>query len=330
MSALPPNSHDLRTIALTGGTGLIGERLTGLLHQSGVHLRILTRRRPLPMNHVTFIHGELTNTAAIQELVHTADAVVHLGGIAHTSLRTDAERAHAREINVGGTIRVLEAAQAAHVRRVIVASTAHVYAGQQGIGLTEDAPVAGDSFYAALKLEAEAAAQLAVAQGLDVVIIRPCIVYGPGVRFNLASLMQAVRRGIYFHASGTDPIRSFASVDTVAAAIVHLLHAGVSGRAYNIADRQPVHLSAWIDDLARRMNTRKPRTLPMPLLRTAAALLDPIAKLGLPAPLTTEKLAKLTASFSLDVSALAATGFLWPGTENDVLNAMVQTADSPR
>jgi nucleoside-diphosphate-sugar epimerase len=312
-----------RTIALTGGTGLIGRKLVQRLQRAGEVIRLLSRQVQPPMENVICIQGDLRDAQALARLTEGASAVVHLGGIAHTSLRSEAEKAHAREINVQGTLNLLDATKSAGVGRFILASTAHVYSGQRGVGLTEQAPVAGDSFYALLKLEAEAAAQAAAMQGLDVVIVRPCIVYGPGVRFNLASLMRAVQRGYYFHAGGADSLRSFASVDTVAAAIVHLLQFGDSGQPYNIADREPVHLVAWVDDLARRMGAHPPRTLPMPLLRAGAAALDPLAKLGLPAPLTTEKLDKLTASFSLDVSALEATGFVWPSTTHEVLDEMV-------
>jgi nucleoside-diphosphate-sugar epimerase len=318
-------SRSFATVALTGGTGLIGKRLVPALRAAGIHVRLLSRTPRAPQPGITNVVGDLQDPAALRELLRSANAAIHLGGIAHTSLRTEAERNHAREINVRSTIRLFELAKEEGIERVIFASTAHVYAGQRGLQLNEQSPVAGDSFYSGLKLEAETEAQVAVRQGLDVVILRPCIVYGPGVRFNLASLMQAIRRGYYFHAGNVDPVRSFASVDTVAAAIVHLLYAGVSGQAYNIADREPVSLVSWVNVLAGRMGASKPRTLPMPLLRATARMLDPIAQLGLPAPLTTEKLSKLTASFSLDITALEQSGFAWPPTTNDVLDQMVQS-----
>ncbi len=157
-------------------------------------------------------------------------------------------------------------------------------------------------------------------------IVRPCLVYGPGVRFNLASLLRAVRRGRYIHVGSTSPVRSLASVDTVAAAIVHLLNRGSAGGTYDLADRTPVHLHEWVNGLADRMGVAHPRTLPLSILRPLAATLTPVARLGLSVPLTLDTLRKLTTSFSLNVDALARTGFVWPDTMDRVLDQMVQAA----
>jgi nucleoside-diphosphate-sugar epimerase len=249
---------------------------------------------------------------------------VHLGGVAHTGLRSQTEREQAYAVNAGGTRSLLEAARESGVQRFLFMSSAHVYAGQHGLNINEDSPTADDSDYARIKLEAEAAVQEAVERGLSAVILRPCLTYGPGVRFNLKSLMQAVRRGYYIHPGASDVLRSFASVDTVTAAVVHLLGTRQFNGTYNVADHRPVVLRQWVDNLARLMQARRPRTLPLHVFRVLAAAGSTIAALGLPAPLTQVSLRKLTTSFSLDVNKLAATGFVWPETNGDVLKKMVE------
>jgi UDP-glucose 4-epimerase len=273
-----------------------------------------------------YIVGDLGDPASLGNLVLGATKVVHLAGIAHTSLLTEQCRLRAHAINVDGTQRLLEVAGEAGVERVIVASSAHVYAGQSGVGLTESSLTRGDSVYAEMKLAVEAAAADARSKGLDVVVIRPCITYGPGVRFNLASLMSAIRRGYYFHISGVDPVRSFLSADTAAAAIIHLLATHGVDCTYNIADRDPVHLVEWVNELADRMQVRRPRTLPMGVLRAVVGFLSPVRMMGFPVPLSPESLNKLTTSFSLDVCALARTGFLWPSTSDKILNEMLEAS----
>jgi UDP-glucose 4-epimerase len=320
------NKAQERTIAVTGGSGLIGSHLLRRLREDGSSLKVLTRTPQPEVPGTQYIFGDLGDAASLRNLVKGATMVVHLAGIAHTSLPTEQSRLRAREINVSGTQRLLEAAGDAGMGRVIVTSSAHVYAGQSGIGLDESSPTLGDSVYAEMKLAAEDAASEARSNGLDVVVIRPCIVYGPGVRFNLASLMKAIRRGYYFHPGSVNPVRSFLSVDAATAAIVHLLSFKDASHTYNIADREPVHLIEWLDGLADRMRVRRPRTLPMGVLRATALLLSPVAALGFPAPLSTESLNKLTTSFSLNVNALARTGFLWPSTTNEILNQMVQAS----
>ena len=309
------NEAQTRTIAVTGGSGLIGSHLLRRLRKAGSGLRVLTRTPQQEMSGTQYILGDLSDDASLRNLVEGAAMVVHLAGIAHTSLPTRESRIRARAINVDGTQRLLEAAGDAGAGRVIVASSAHVYAGQSGIGLDESSPTSGDSVYAEMKLAVETAAADARSNGLDVVVIRPCITYGPGVRFNLVSLMKAIRKGYYFHVGSVDPVRSFLSVDTAAAAIIHLLSIQVASHTYNIADRQPVHLVEWVNGLADRMKVRRPRTLPIGVLRATAVLLSPAAAMGFPALLTSESLKKLITSFSLDVSALARTGFLWPSDD---------------
>ena len=313
-------------IAMTGATGLLGRRFASLLHGRGVALRLLVRSPGYVLPGAVAVRGDLLDAASMRELVRGADAVVHLGGVAHTTLHTAEERQRTREINVGGTVRLLEAARQEGVGRIVVASSAHVYQGQQGTNLTETSPTAGDSPYAQMKLDAEAAAHAAVASGADIVLVRPSLVYGPGVRFNLASLLRAVRRRRYLHAGGASPWRSLASVDTVAAAILHVLRHGESGATYNLADQAPVNLQTWVNGLADRMGAPHPRTVPLSLLLPVAAALTPVARLGLPVPLTLEALRKLTTSFSLDVGELRRTGFIWPDTVDAVLDEMLRDA----
>lgn len=314
------------TLAVTGGSGLIGSRLLLALRERGIATRVLTRKPLADTGEAHYVHGDLSDHEALRALVEGATHVVHLAGVAHTTLPTEEDRRRARDTNVGGTERLLDAAVQAGVQRAVVASSAHVYAGQTGIGLKESSPTEGDSVYGEMKLAAEAAAARARASGLQAVVVRPCITYGPGVRFNLASLMRAVRKGYYFHTGDVDPLRSFLSVDAAAAAILHLLSADVAEGTYNLADHEPVRLSEWVNGLAERMGVRHPKRLPMSLLRMGAAAGSLAKSLKLPAPLTREALRKLTASFSLDVSALAGTGFVWPSTTNDVLDEMVRAA----
>lgn len=314
------------TLAVTGGSGLIGSRLLRALRERGMTARVLTRKPFADTADAQYVRGDLNDPKALAELVDGATHVVHLAGVAHTTLPTEEDRRRARDTNVGGTERLLDAAVQAGVHRTVVASSAHVYAGQTGVGLKESSPTEGDSVYGEMKLAVEAAAARARASGLQTVVIRPCITYGPGVRFNLASLMRAVRKGYYFHTGDVDPLRSFLSVDAAAAAILHLLSADAPEGTYNVADREPVRLSEWVNGLAERMGVRRPKRLPMPLLRAGAAAGSLAKSLKLPSPLTQEALRKLTASFSLDVGALAATGFVWPSTTGDVLDEMVRAA----
>lgn len=309
---------------MTGSTGLIGRSLLPLLQQSAGGLRLLVRGASAAGQNGTVVPGDLRQPDALRALVEGADALVHLAGAAHTTLRTPLDRTAAFAVNVTGTRDLLLAAQRAGVKRVILLSSAHVYAGRRGIALREDAPTEADDGYAGMKLEAEAAAHALAETGCSVVILRPCLTYGAGVRFNLQQLMRAVRAGYYVHPGGRDATRSFASVETVAAAIVHLLQPDAPPGTFNVADREAVSLRAWVDHLAALLQVRAPHTVPFPVLRAVAGAGTLAARAGLPAPLTGVSLQKLTENFSLSTDALAATGFQWPANQEAVLQAMVK------
>jgi nucleoside-diphosphate-sugar epimerase len=301
-----------RTIAVTGASGLIGSHLVPVLLGKGFRLRVLSRRLPSDSPGVEIIRGDIRSMATVGTLLRGCDAVIHLAGIAHTSLRSHADVREAEETNVGGTRNLLEAAQNAGVDRVLLTSSAFVYAGQAGTDLNEQSPTASDSFYARTKLAVEAAGlEIADRGRLSVVILRPCLTYGPGVRFNLKSLMRAIQCHYYFHIRGKSPMRSFLSVDNCVSGISHLLLHGENGKIYNLADEHSQLLVDFVNSLADLMRVPRPRSLPIGAVRAAVASTLPLQWMGLRSPINGEALRRLTQSFTLDVGALARTGFNW-------------------
>ncbi|HMC30324.1 MAG TPA: NAD-dependent epimerase/dehydratase family protein [Candidatus Angelobacter sp.] len=312
----------MNVVAVTGGTGFIGRHVVALLERHGAKVRILTRQGGT-VPEAEMIAGDVTDPLAIRRLLQGAHAVIHLAGVAHTALRTAKEQEEAWRINVEGPRVLLEQSDQAGVRRVLLTSSAHVYREHRGYEIGEDAPTGNDDFYSRTK---EAMEKLAVngRRKTEVVVVRPCLTYGPGVRFNLERLMRAVDRGYYFHLSGQDPKRSFLSVNNVAAAIVHLLEAGSDGQIYNIADEHPESLVAFVNRLAQFMNRRSPRTMPYGLARAAAWTLTPLARLGIKMPMHREALAKLTDTFTISTKKLAATKFIWPDSGELAFREMVE------
>ena len=304
----------MAVVAVTGATGFIGQHVVPLLLERGHSVRALVRKGSegaLPAG-VCAVSGEVTDGVAIKQLLGGAEIVIHLAGVAHTTLTSEEDRNRARAVNVDGARSVLETASRVGVRRAVIASSAHVYDGQRGICVHEDAPQAPENLYAETKIAVERLAREFAQRGIEVVIGRPCLTYGPNVRFNLFKLMQAIDRGIYFHVGSRRVERSFASVYSAAGAFVHLADKGTPGEAYNIADREPMLLENFTNDLADRMKRPRPRRIPFPVLWSGAAAFSVAGKVGIKGPLTLESLRKLTESFSLNTDKLASTGFVWP------------------
>lgn len=314
-----------RTIALTGASGFVGRRVLPRLLEAGFAVRSLSRSGAAETQGVVDVRGSLEEDDGLWRLVEGAEALVHLAGVAHTRLTSEEDKARARATNLEGARRLFTLAKRAGVRRLVFLSSAHVYAGQRGANLTETSPTRPDGLYAEMKLGAEAAARTLAGPGFAVVVLRPPLVYGGGAKFNLESLMRAVRGGYYVHPGGADAVRSVVAVHTLADAVLHFLAADAPEGTWNVADRVPGSLRAWVDTLAGMLQARQPRVVPVGLLRAGAVAGSTAAALGLPAPLTVQSLGKLTDDFWLNTDALAATGFQWRGHEAVDLCAMADT-----
>jgi nucleoside-diphosphate-sugar epimerase len=183
-------------VALTGASGYTGARLLAALLARGDSVSALVR--PASMGHVggglRAVEGDLGDRRALAQLVEGADAVIHVAAVYRTAGHPDS---YYRDVNVGGTERLLEAAAHAGIRRFVHTSTVGVHGHVLSPPASEDSPLAPGDVYQATKAEAEA---LALAfhrtRGLPVTVVRPGAIYGPGER-RFLKLFRAVARGLY-------------------------------------------------------------------------------------------------------------------------------------
>lgn len=146
------------TIAVTGGTGFVGQALIEQARAQGVVVQALARKPQTRRNGVDWVKGDLGDRRALAKLVDGVEAVIHVAGL--TTAHSPAEF---EEANVAGTLAVIEAAHAAGVQRLIFVSS--LSAREPGL-----------SAYGASKARAE---RVVKASGLDWTIVRPPTVYGP-------------------------------------------------------------------------------------------------------------------------------------------------------
>jgi len=173
-------------ICLTGGTGFIGGPLVRRLLSDGAAIRALARPSPradqLEASGVTVIRGDLTDAAAIDRAVESADVVFHIAA----KVNGPGNRDDFFETNARGTERVLRAAQKQGARKVVYLSSISVYGLTRG-GEPIDETTGFDprpelrDFYAQSKIAADQfAASFARGTGFPLTILRPGLIYGPG------------------------------------------------------------------------------------------------------------------------------------------------------
>ena len=161
-------------IAVTGGTGFVGQRLIDLAIERGHQVRALTRRSQEARENVQWIAGDLGNREALEQLVTGTDAVIHVAGVINAP-----DPAGFEEGNVKGTLSMLAAATAAGTARFVHVSS-----------LAAREPKL--SQYGASKARSE---ELVEGSGLDWVIVRPPAVYGPGDKETL-ELFKMAKAGV--------------------------------------------------------------------------------------------------------------------------------------
>jgi nucleoside-diphosphate-sugar epimerase len=264
------------TVLVTGATGFVGTALVHRIVRDGRHeVRAAVRHdtSTLPAQ-IPRVRIDLDPGWHWGTVLADVSAVVHLAARVHVMHEAAADPLGAfRRVNVDGTLNMVRQAAAAGVRRLVYVSSVKVN-GETGSYTELDAPAPEDP-YAISKLEAEVGLRRISAEtGLEVVIVRPPLVYGPGVRANFAALVRAVERGTPLPLGAVHNRRSLIAVDNLVDFIVTCLdHPAAANETFLVSDGQDLSTSELIRGLATAMG-RPARLIPVPtpLLMAAATL----------------------------------------------------------
>jgi len=230
-------------IVVTGANGFVGRSVCRLALSAGHTVTALVRRPGRCVDGVReWVHDapDFAGLADAWPADLDADCVIHLAARVHVMRDESPDPDAAFEAtNVAGTLRVAEAARMHGARRFVFASSIKaVGEGDRGVPLAEDVAPAPQDPYGRSKWRAEQAlAQLGLCAGIDVVVVRPPIVYGPGVRANFLRMMDAVSRGLPLPLGAIAARRSLVYVDNLADALLRCaIDPRAAGECFHVAD----------------------------------------------------------------------------------------------
>jgi len=249
---------------VTGASGFVGSHLMTEMMRRGLPVRGVTRTETPGLATIPSYNHDTLWGAHLKGI----DAVVHLAARVHVMCETAADPLMLfRESNVAATINLARQAAEAGVRRFVFVSSIKVNGERTKPGqmFTADDPPNPQDPYGISKAEAEAALKTLGSQtGLEITIIRPPLVYGPGVRGNFRSLMKWAASGAPSIFSAVKNKRSFIHVENLCdLLILALRHSDAANRLFVASDGYDLSTHELLL-LLTRQEGRRPLSIPVP------------------------------------------------------------------
>lgn len=270
-------------VAVTGANGFVGRALCQHLRARGLSVRALTRAASEVED--AWAVGDLGPGTDWGQSLQGVDCVVHCAARVHMVQDTEPDPMQSyRRVNVEGSRSLAVAAAAAGVRRLVFLSSLKVHGERTAPGhpFTPDMIPAPEDDYGQSKWEAEQALHaVAASTGLELVVVRPPLVYGPRVKANFLKLMNAVARGTPLPLGAVDNQRSLLALGNLTDLLFQCVEQpAAAGHTFLVSDGHDLSTPDLVRALARAMG-RPVRLWPVPVawLRMAGKLLGRSAQI---------------------------------------------------
>jgi nucleoside-diphosphate-sugar epimerase len=276
---------------VTGASGFIGRHLVRELSRRSWDIRILIHRNtPEEPTGLELVRGDITDPASMENALTGVDTVFHLAAALGASLL--GPEGFAR-VNAQGTAHMLDAARKAGIERFIHFSSAGVLGHVESkTAASEDFPCRPRDLYDRTKLEGERLALKEQSTGLNVVILRPGWVYGPGDRRTF-KLIRAIAGKKFVLVTRGLALQTPVYIEDLIRGTMLAVERGSPGSVYHLAGPELLTVRRIVDTIAAAADTKVPRwTLPLFPVKVAAWKMEMLYRLmGKEAPITRGKLA---------------------------------------
>jgi nucleoside-diphosphate-sugar epimerase len=249
-------------VSITGGTGCLGLPLINKFISIGANLKFLSLPDEADKTRLKqygeIILGDINSESSLDLLTKNCDVVFHLAAKVHTIPRTKDEEQDFYKVNVEGTKKLLEAAKRNEVKRLIYYSTVGVYGKEFNFYGDELSPCNPNTVYSKSKYQAEKLVlESSKNGGPEGVVLRFPVVYGPEDRGNVARMIKAIRRNLFFYIGDGSAKRSIiSSKNTAEAAFLSAFETDASNQIFCVTDGCDYSMEQLVDAICLILNKK--------------------------------------------------------------------------
>ncbi len=319
-------------IAITGGSGFIGDRLAQALHAAGHEILILDAK-PSPSFPESYLEVDVCDKEALSRALTGVEAVYHLAAEHRDDVRPISRY---YDVNVGGAEHLVAACEANKIKTLIFTSSVAVYGLNAGESREADAPAPFND-YGQSKLDSEAVFEkwvLSDPENRNLTMIRLVATFGPGNRGNVYTLMSQMARGRFLMVGTGKNRKSIAYVENVAAFLAYCLTTAQPGTAIlNYADKPDLSTKDLVGFIRDALGIKgKPLyTLPYWLGIAGGAVFDVLSRItGKRFPISVVRVRKFCADTVVNADkAHVTTGFKAPHSLETGIRTMIAAEFGP-
>jgi nucleoside-diphosphate-sugar epimerase len=263
----------LRKFLVTGGTGFVGNRLIELLEGKCCEYKLVTRTRTVDQENFLFLEGGIHSSTCWDGVFDEVDCIIHIAGLAHNQSFVEDDY---KEVNTNGTLNLANQAVISGVKRFVFVSSIGVH-GDTSLDapIDENSPINPRSSYAKSKYLAEKGLMdIAKKTGLEVVIVRPTLVYGTNAPGNFGKLKNLIEKLPFLPFGFCKNKRSFVSVDNLSNFLyLCATHPKAVGEVFVISDGKPISTKVFTNNIASGIDTFLIQLpIPISLMKILAAV----------------------------------------------------------
>ena len=295
-------------VLVTGGSGFIGTNIVeGFLQRGDAVLSIDVAAPKIDAHSDVYRKVDIMDRPSLEK----AFGDFHPTVVIHLAARADLQQRKGLEHyapNIAGVTNIIDAARVTGgVRRTIFTSTVLVF--DLGYKPRHECDYHASTLYGVSKAKGEDLVR-AASDTLGVwTMVRPAGIWGPWFGKPYRSFFEMIRRGMYVNPSGGHVYKSYGYVENLVHQLQRIIEAQedlVNGKTFWLADYRPVDIAEWASQIAEAFGSRPVRTVPVSVLRVAAAAGDVVGRFGYEFPMTSFRLNNLTHERVYDMSATEA------------------------